>query len=481
MSNCTLSIDNSVEVSLGPCFSYRSGPKYAIFLQNIGTSSMKNVLTIAGFDPSSGAGITRDLDTFFSLGIHGIAAPTATVVQGPQGVRGVYPTSFEAFIAMLASIREDMRIDGVKVGVAWDEHYVDALSDFLPEYPEIPVVVDPVLAAKNGVSLLNDKGLKKLIKSVFPKTTVITPNLDEASRITGEKVKTIREMEVCARALAATGPQAVVIKGGHLKGQPVDLLFDGSKCITWQRKRVDRIIHGTGCIFSSLLVSFLVHGYSIREAFLASEGFMDGLLKEGYQISKDGYFYTSSGILNHRFSERWKVLQEMRDAKKKLVLLNLVECIPEVQMNIGYALEGARGIEEVAAFPGRIGAHEGKIYWKGEPQFGASQYIARIILDVMERFPSVRSCANMRYNTASVNRAQEKGLTVFFLGGGKKASKNKEKKEYGFDFLIKKALKEVDNPPDIIYDEGDIGKEPMIRLFARSPLELLRKMEMIAR
>jgi len=442
---------------------------------------MKNVLTIAGFDPSSGAGITRDLDTFFSLGLHGIAAPTSTVVQGPQGVSDIYPTPLDTFHAMLASIREDMRVDGVKIGVAWDERYVEALSDFLPEYPETPVVVDPVLAAKNGISLLNNNGLKSLIKTVFPKTTVITPNLDEASRITGEKIKTFKDMEGCARALAATGPQAVVIKGGHLKGKPTDLLFDGSDCITWQRKRVDRVIHGTGCILSSLIVSFLVHGYSIKESFLASEGLMDDLVKEGYQISKDGYFYTSSGILNHKLSERWKVLQSMRDAKKRFCLLNPVEGIPEVQMNIGYALEGAQGIEDVAAFPGRIGRHEGKVHFKGEPQFGASKHVARLILNFMHYFPSVRSCANMRYDKASIKKAQEKGLIVFSLHGKKKTSSNNERAGNNFDFLMEKTLKEVDNPPDIIYDEGDIGKEPMIRLFARSPHELLRKMEMIAR
>ena len=442
---------------------------------------MKNVLTIAGFDPSSGAGITRDLDTFFSLGLHGIAAPTSTVVKGPQGVSDIYPTPLDTFHAMLASIREDMRVDGVKIGVAWDERYVEALSDFLPEYPETPVVVDPVLAAKNGISLLNNNGLKSLIKTVFPKTTVITPNLDEASRITGEKIKTFKDMEGCARALAATGPQAVVIKGGHLKGKPTDLLFDGSDCITWQRKRVDRVIHGTGCILSSLIVSFLVHGYSIKESFLASEGLMDNLVKEGYQISKDGYFYASSGILNHKLSERWKVLQSMRDAKKRFCLLNPVEGIPEVQMNIGYALEGAQGIEDVAAFPGRIGRHEGKVHFKGEPQFGASKHVARLILNFMHYFPSVRSCANMRYDKASIKKAQEKGLIVFSLHGKKKTSSNNERAGNNFDFLMEKTLKEVDNPPDIIYDEGDIGKEPMIRLFARSPHELLRKMEMIAR
>jgi hydroxymethylpyrimidine/phosphomethylpyrimidine kinase len=465
---------------MAACFWYLSSPKCAIFLQNIDKGLMKNVLTIAGFDPSSGAGITRDLDTFFSLGLHGIAAPTSIVVQGPQGVRNVYPTPYDAFSAMLALIREDMRVDGVKVGVVWDEHYVDALSAFLPEYPAIPVVIDPVLTSKNGTQLLSDKGLKNLVKSVFPKATIITPNLDEASFITGEKVRTLKDMEGCARALAATGPEAVVMKGGHLKGEPIDLLFDGTDCITWKRKRIDRVIHGTGCIFSSLLVSFLVHGYSIKEAFIASESLMDDLVKESYQVNEDGYHYASSGLLNNKLAERWKILQAMKEVKKRFCCLNLVEYIPEVQMNIGYALEGAKGIEDVAAFPGRIGHHDGKLLFKGEPQFGASTHVAQLILNFMQYFPQVRSCANIRYDKATVMKARKKDLTMVFVDRRHGDPKIKER-EGSLDLLMGKALKDMENPPDIIYDEGDIGKEPMIRIFARSPLELLKKMEMIAR
>jgi len=442
---------------------------------------MKNILTIAGFDPSSGAGVTRDLDVYFSLGLHGIAAPTSAVIQGPQGVRNVYPMPFEMFQTTLQTIHEEMSIDGVKVGSLGDERYVEALSAFLPEYPDIPIVVDPVLTSKNGTKLLSDRGLKGLIKSIFPRTTVMTPNLDEASLIVGDRIRTLKEMEGCARAIAATGPQAVVMKGGHLRGAPVDLLFDGSCCTTWKRKRIDRVIHGTGCTFSSLLVSFLVHGYSIKEAFLASEGFMDSLVKEAYPIGKEGYSYLSPGLLNHRLAERWMVFQAMSEAKERLGLLNLIELIPDGQMNLAYALEGAQGIEDVAAFPGRIGRHRDRLIFKGEPRFGASTHVARFILAIIRYFPQIRSCAGIRYSKTIIRKAQEKGLHAIFCDRTKEPSKVREQLENSHDHLVSEALKDVDNPPDIIYDEGDIGEEPLIRLFARSPLELIKKMEIIAR
>jgi hydroxymethylpyrimidine/phosphomethylpyrimidine kinase len=460
---------------------YNLVPKCAIFLKNINACLMKNVLTIAGFDPSSGAGVSRDLDTFFSLGLHGIAAPTSIVVQGPQGVQDIHPLPCVAFKAILSSIQEETKVNGVKVGVLWNEHYVEALSSYLPEYPEIPVVVDPVLTAKNGQKLLSEKGLKSLIKLVFPKTTIITPNLDEASRIIGVKVKTLTDMEACARSLAATGPQAVVVKGGHLKGEPIDLLFDGLDYVTWKRKRIDRVIHGTGCVFSSLLTCFLVHGYTIKEAFMASENLMDNLVKESYRISENGYFYISSGLLNNVLAERWKVIQSLKEAKEHLCLLNPIDCIPEVQMNIGYAMEGGKGIEDVAAFPGKIGHHAGKVFFKGEPLFGASALMARLILDYMRFVPSMRSAANVRYDKALIRKAQKKGLGVAILNGQGPPSGVRKDKGQDFDILMRKILEDMDNPPDIIYDEGDIGIEAMIRLFARNPRELIKKMEIIAR
>jgi hydroxymethylpyrimidine/phosphomethylpyrimidine kinase len=208
---------------------------------------------------------------------------------------------------------------------------------------------------------------------------------------------------------------------------------------------------------------------------------MDNLVKESYQIGEDGYFYVSSGLLNNRYAERWKVLQAMGEAKERLRLLNLVECIPEAQMNIGYALEGAQGIEDVAAFPGRIGNYEGRIFFKGNPSFGASSFVAQLILDYMQYVPSMRSCVNVRFDKETVRRARKRGLVVALLDVMQKPSRTGKKDVGDRGAHIETTLKNVDNPPDIIYDEGAMGKEPMIRLFARNPFELLKKMEMIAR
>jgi hydroxymethylpyrimidine kinase / phosphomethylpyrimidine kinase / thiamine-phosphate diphosphorylase len=439
---------------------------------------MKKILTIAGYDPSTGAGITKDLDVFSSLGLHGISVPTCMVLQGPQGVQDVYPIPYVQFIEMIDMLKMGLPIDGIKIGAVWNEAYVERIASFLNGFDNVPLIVDPVIQSKNKTRLLTDKGLAKLIEIVFPLTDVITPNLHEASLIIGKEVSTLKDMESCAKDIFNMGSKAVVVKGGHLPGEPVDLFFDGKEFTSWKKRRVDREVHGTGCIFSSLMTAFLVNGYSKKEAFLASEKAMEELLGESYRIDVDGYFYMSSNIINSRFSDRWKVLQTITDAGEMLCRLNMVELIPAVQMNMGYAIKDARGIEDIAAFPGRIGVNNGKILIKGKPDFGTSSHLARVILTCMKYHPHIRSCVSVRYDRAIIEKAHKSAMKVLFFDRKNKPGRVK-KEEGSLDSLTEEVLKWTDQPPDIIYDLGNVGKEPVIRLFAKEPFELIKKMEMI--
>jgi len=259
---------------------------------------MKNILTIAGYDPSSGAGIVRDMDTFFSLGIHGLSVPTCTVVQGPKGVAGIHPTPIKLFKELVAMMGKGLPLHGVKVGVGCDASYVRHIAGLM-KGKNIPLVIDPVLSAKNGTELITEKGLKALIKSLFPLATIVTPNIDEASRLCGGEIKTIDDMKEAARLIIKTGPKTVIVKGGHLKGDPIDIFYDGTAFAQKKKRRIKQEVHGTGCSFSSLVVSFLVLGYTLRDAFFAAEDVMEETLKGSYRIDKKGYFYMSTGIVNH--------------------------------------------------------------------------------------------------------------------------------------------------------------------------------------
>ncbi len=268
---------------------------------------MKTILTIAGYDPSSGAGITRDLDVFFSLGCHGVSAPTATVLQGPQGVAAVYPTPGEQFRATLDLIGNEIPVAGVKIGVLWDGPYCEEAVRFLKSRAGIPVVVDPVGAAKNGIPLITEKGLGQLIQGLFPLAHVVTPNVPEAMVITGKTIENVEDMKEAARVIYDMGPRAVIIKGGHLKGNPCDILFDGAEFAVFEKGRISREVHGTGCMFSSAITTLLVLGRALGDAFSRTQELMAEMIEKSYRIDEKGYFYSSSGIINSRGAGRWKI------------------------------------------------------------------------------------------------------------------------------------------------------------------------------
>lgn len=440
---------------------------------------MNRVLTIAGYDPSHGAGITKDLEVFSALGLFGLSVPTSFVIQGPLGVSSVKPVGLDLFSAMLDRAREDFAVDGVKIGVLADGEYVEKTAAFLAGRTACPVVLDPVISAKNGTRLITDDGLKALNSDLLPLVTCVTPNIDEAKVLAGQEIHTIEDMEQAARAIRAKGARYAIIKGGHLAGEPVDLLDDGRAVMTYAKKRVDRVVHGTGCMFSSLLVSFLALGYPVHEAFLETEQVMETIIRGSLPSCDKGYYYAYPSAAMARDAEKLRVLDAMRDTARLLEELNPVELIPGVQMNIGYALRAARGTEDVAAFPGRIGQSRGRVCIKGPAEFGASSHVARMCLAYMRRYPFMRACAALRYDETTIEAVRQKGLAVVFVDRTHEPAAVRSKEGASIDFIIETALNGTEGPPDIIYDHGDTGKEPVIRLFGRDPEELIKKMEMI--
>lgn len=254
---------------------------------------MKYVLTIAGHDVTSGAGITKDLEIFFGLGLHGLSVPTSLVIQGPRGVRSLVPTPAGALSAMLRAVTDEVPLDGIKVGVLAGVSQVKKVGSFLKKHRDKPIVLDPVTRSKNGQVLLSPEGLKQCAEEIFPLLFLLTPNLNEASQLVGERIESLSEMKRAAKSLAAMGPKYVLLKGGHLPGQPVDLLYDGKEFVTHRKVRLKREVHGTGCTLSSLLLAFIVLGHPMGEAFLHAEKVMEELLKASYRLTSDGYWYTA--------------------------------------------------------------------------------------------------------------------------------------------------------------------------------------------
>jgi hydroxymethylpyrimidine kinase/phosphomethylpyrimidine kinase len=272
---------------------------------------MKHVLTIAGHDLSSGAGVTKDLDIFLALGLHPLSIPTSYVIQGPGGVSDLVGTPASAFGKMLKTAREEVRLDGIKIGVLGGIAHVRAVSSFLKQYRDRPIVVDPVIASKNGFRLISDEGLDLLIKNIFPLSLLITPNIDEASAILKRQIRSVREMERAAKLLCRLGPKTVLLKGGHLPGNPIDLLYDGEDVFVHERPRIDRQVHGTGCTLSSLMLSFIVLGYPLKDAFDRAENEMEQILKESYKLNDSGYWYSNLTRIACKGKERRQVSRSL--------------------------------------------------------------------------------------------------------------------------------------------------------------------------
>ncbi len=224
------------------------------------------VLSIAGSDSGGGAGIQADLKAFAACGAHGMTALTAITAQNTVAVTAVYPLSPEAIVEQVRAVVEDIGVDAVKIGMLGTVETIEAVVQALELLGDVPVVLDPVMVAESGASLLDDSAQGALRSRVLPRVTVVTPNVPEAARLAGLPEDTSSEQ--LARAVHALGPPVVVVTGGH-REQAVDVFFDGEQAveIAGPRHR-DGAAHGSGCTHSSALAAQLAWG---RDPLVAAQ------------------------------------------------------------------------------------------------------------------------------------------------------------------------------------------------------------------
>lgn len=228
-------------------------------------------LTIAGSDSGGGAGIQADLKTFHRFGTFGTSVVTAVTAQNTLGVRGVHPIPLDFVEEQLGAVMDDLPPAGAKTGMLANAPLVRLVADYADRL-DCPLVVDPVMVATSGDALL-DAGAETAVRDVLvPAAALVTPNLDEAERLTGLSVRTPEEMEEAARHLVGLGAGAALVKGGHLdparaEGLLVDVLFDGDTIHVWRRPRIDtKNTHGTGCTLSAAIAAELAHGRALVDA-----------------------------------------------------------------------------------------------------------------------------------------------------------------------------------------------------------------------
>ena len=241
-----------------------------------------NVISIAGSDPSGGAGIQADLKTFSALGCYGMAAMTALTVQNTQGVRDVFHLDEGFFIAQLEAIFDDIDVDAVKIGMLGNARTIKALAQFLENRGPRIVVLDPVMVATSGDSLISGHAVRVLRDRLLPLCHVLTPNIPEAEKLLG---RTITDMEADAEALVRLGCKSVFLKGGHRRDNPqaTDVFFDGRDVHVLSDDWVDtKNTHGTGCTLSSAFAALRARGLSRVTSAKLAKAYLTKALKSSH-------------------------------------------------------------------------------------------------------------------------------------------------------------------------------------------------------
>lgn len=267
---------------------------------------MKNVLTIAGSDSCGGAGIQADLKTFSAHGVYGMSVITAVTAQNTQGVLAVQDIDPEIISRQIEAIFEDIRVDALKIGMTSQVCTIKAIAEGLKKYKASNIVLDPVMVSKSGYHLLQPSAVEALISILLPLATLVTPNIPEAEVIAGIKIENMADMERAARLIHGMGVQNVLIKGGHLKADATDVLFDGISFTYLNGRRIDtRNTHGTGCTLSAAIASNLALGCTAAEAVTKAKEYITAAIENSLSIGKGVgpthhfyLLYKKAGIIN---------------------------------------------------------------------------------------------------------------------------------------------------------------------------------------
>lgn len=270
------------------------------------------VLTIAGFDGSGGAGIQADLKTFSALGCYGMTALTALPVQNTVGVRSIYEIATLCVEEQIRAIFDDIHVDAVKIGMLHNQSIIESVAKILCHYKAINIVLDPVMVAKSGDRLLLPNAINTMKEYLFPITTVLTPNILEASELLGREIRTQVEIEKAALELIEMGSQSVVIKGGHLSGDCNDCLalksLKSDMHWLYNQRIHTRNTHGTGCTFSAAIASFLAKGFNVLDSVTQAKRYLTKSIEAGANIKLG----RGNGPVHH-FHHLWDHLPQPMD------------------------------------------------------------------------------------------------------------------------------------------------------------------------
>ncbi len=442
------------------------------------------ILTIAGSDSGGGAGIQADLKTMTVLGGYGLSVITALTAQNTTGVEGISAPEPEFVALQLHTVLEDFPVRAAKTGMLFSAPIIRALVPLLAKRT-FPLVVDPVCVSQSGQALLQEDAVEALRTEFLPLADLLTPNRPEAERLTGMSIDNEAGIAAALDTLLAMGPKAVLLKGGHFQGEVMTdwLGLPGRKPVPLSSARIPtRNTHGTGCTLSAAIATFLGSGLPLDEAVAKGREYLLLALQTGYDLG------SGHGPVNHlaplvRTRGKLDVLEELHRLGEKMTLMpGLGKLVPEVRMNVALAAPFARGVHDVAAFEGRISAsRDGHILIAGCPRFGASSHMAKVVLTAARKNPEIRAAANICFSEFLLSALDDAGLKHVGFSRAEEPLHIKEQEGSTLEWGTGHALNSCSDPTgvDAVWDRGERGKEPMIRLLARDGQDLLDKLSRV--
>lgn len=441
-------------------------------------------LTVAGSDSGGGAGIEADLKTFAALGVHGLVAIAAVTAQNTKGVLAIHDVPAEMVRMQIDAAVEDTGVRMMKTGMLHTAASVGVVAKAILDH-RLCAVVDPVMVSKSGTALLRPEAVKALVEEVLPICEVVTPNLDEAERLSGMTIRSVEDSKAAGARILDLGPKAAVVKGGHLVGEPVDVLcVKGLPPLEYHGRRIQSAAtHGTGCVFSASLASFLALGMPTEESVGRAKDFVSSAISHGLAVGRGVGPVDPVGSLRVE-AERFKTLAKMQEALPLVESSNILHRLsPECQMNLVMALPPpyAKGPEDVCGIPGRIHKTGTRLRFASCPAFGASKHVAGALLTAMDFDPSVRSSMNALCSEEVLAACRALGFSMGSYDRALEPDAVKRAEGASIRWGVGEAIKSLGFVPDMVYHLGDWGKEPMINIFGKDAVEVVKKALCIAR
>ncbi len=439
-------------------------------------------MTIAGSDSSAGAGVQADIKTFSALGVYGTTIITTLTAQNTRTISDILVVPPKFFKNQIVTTLEDIKPDVIKIGVLYSKSIINIVRSILKNFKN-PIVVDPVLYSGTGIKLLDDHSFEQFKRGIIPLSYVITPNLKEAEFLSKIRISNRHDMTKAALEIFKLGAANIIIKGGHdtKKDKKVmDLLFRDKNIepqqIVHERLKIGET-HGTGCNFSAAIASFLAKGYNISESFQLSNSYVYEALKNSNQIG-NGVFVSNPLDRMYDNSEKFKVLIELQESVSILERMpNFYKLIPETKTNFVYSIEKPKKFDDIAGVLGRVTNLGIYIRTPNVIQFGTSLHVSNALL-VATKFNSLfRSAINIR-NNPSIIKICENNFKCSSYSRSKETEEIKKIEGSSIQWGISQAFRQKPDA-ELVYHDGDFGKEPMVIMFGQNPKEVLEKISII--